>query len=69
MLRLIEPAHKIMVLITQAISDGSGEPRCLHTCSVEVDEGSTKNQTYARLKNEFTEAEKYHNLMRWRNLW
>ena len=28
---LFEPAHKIMVLITQAYWDGSGEPAHLHS--------------------------------------
>ena len=40
---------------------------------MEVDEGSERNSdiqpqwmtAYARLKNAFTEDEKYHNLMRW----
>ena len=47
--------------------------RCSHTYSMEVDEESDqksdilrhKMAAYARLKNEFTEDEKYHNLMRW----
>ena len=44
---IIEPAHEIMVLITEATSEGSGEPaqsrqsiRCSHTSSMEVDEAS-----------------------------
>ena len=44
--------------------------RCSHTWPMEADEGSDKFQTssptvHARLKNEFSEDEKYHNLMRW----
>ena len=46
---------------------------CSHTWSMEEDEGSYKNQTsnphwmaaHVRLKNEFTEDEKCHNLMSW----
>ena len=49
--------------------------RCSHTGKMEVDEGSDQksdNQphwkaAHAHLKNEFTEDEKYHNLMRWLN--
>ena len=45
----------------------------LHTQSMEVDEGSDQKirhlapwmSAHARLKNEFTEDEKYHNLMQW----
>ena len=44
-----EPAHEIMVLITYATSEGSGEPaqsrqslRCSHTCSMDIDEGSSQ---------------------------
>ena len=44
-----EPAHEIMVLITLATSEGSGEPAHPHL----------------HLKNEFIEDEKYHDLMRW----
>ena len=44
--RWIEPAHEIMVLITWATSEGSGQSvRCSHTWSMEIDEGPTKNQT------------------------
>ena len=39
-----EPAHEIMVLTTYATSECSGEtarmPRCSHTWSMAVDEGS-----------------------------
>ena len=81
----IEPAHEIMVLITQATSEGSGDPanfaqscqslRCSHTWSMEADKGSDqKSDIYphwmavpAHLKNEFTEEEKFHNLMWWLN--
>ena len=45
--------------------------RCSHTWSMEVDEGSDQKSdiyphwmaAHARLKNEFTEDEKYHNVM------
>ena len=48
---------------------------CSHTWSMEVDEGSDQKSdiwphwvdTHARLKNEFTEDKKCHNLMRWLN--
>ena len=47
--------------------------RCSHTWSIEVDEGSNQNSdiyrhwmaVHARLKEEFMEDEKCHNLMRW----
>ena len=72
---LFEPAHENMVLIKQATSEGSGEPvqsrqslRCSHTQT----NGPTKNghlphwmAAHARLKNEFTEDKKYHNLVSW----
>ena len=32
-IKLIEPAHEIMVLITQATSEGSGEPAHLRSLS------------------------------------
>ena len=47
--------------------------RCLHTWRMEVDKRADQNSgiyphqkvAHARLKNEFTEHEKYHNLMSW----
>ena len=44
--------------------------RCSHTWSMEVDEASDltsdiRTAAHARLKNEFTEDEMYHNLMSW----
>ena len=75
---LIEPAHVIMVLITQATSQGSGEPvhsrqslRCWHSWSMEIDDGSNQKSdikphwmaAHEHLKNAFTEDEKCHNLM------
>ena len=75
-----EPAHEIMVHNTQATSEGSSDPaqsrqslRYSYTWSMEVDEGSDQNSdikphwiaVHMRLKNEFTEDEKYHNLMSW----
>ena len=70
-----------MVLITQTTSEGSGEPAhpcslarafAVRTQSMEVDEGSDQTSNiwphwkaaHVRFK-EFTEDEKYHNLMRW----
>ena len=68
-----------MVLITQAISEGSGEPVHLRSLARafavrthevwKLTKGPTKNQTsspaHVCLKNEFTENEKNHNLMSW----
>ena len=75
-----EPAHEIMVLITSATGEGSGEPAhprslicCSHTWSMEVDEESDQESdilpdwmaAHAQLKNEFTEDEKYHLIISW----
>ena len=51
--KITEPAHEIIVLITQATSEGSGEPHWM--------------AALANWKNEFTGDEKCHNLMRWLN--
>ena len=40
-----EPAHEIMVFIIQASAQSHQSLHCWHTLSMEVDEGSTKNQT------------------------
>ena len=70
-----EPAHEIMVLITQATSDSSGEPahlRSLARAFLVRKYGSRRRvrpkvwmAAYARLKNGFTEVEKCPNLMSW----
>ena len=73
---LYEPAHEGLVLITKATSEGSGEPahpRSLaRVIDVRMKYGSRRSQTpspldgsHARLKNEFTEDGKCHNLMIW----
>ena len=74
----IEPAHEIMVLITKATSEGSPEPEP-SSLFAHIKYGSSRRVqpkirhlahwmvAHARLKNEFTEDEKYHNLMSWLN--
>ena len=74
-----EPGHEIMVLITQATSEGSGESAI---CAVSPEPSLFAHMKYGSrwrvwpntrhlaplcvlLKNEFMEDKKYHNLMRW----
>ena len=71
--------YDIYHIVDQRRSDEPAHPRsltslrCSHTSSKERVEGFDKNQTcsshwmaaHARLKNEFTEDEKYHNPMAW----
>ena len=76
--RIFEPDYVKKVLITLVNSEGSGEPEHLHslarafavrTHKVWSDQKSDIKPhwmaAHGHLKNEFSEDEKYHNLMRW----
>ena len=68
-----EPAHEIMVLITFATSEGSGEPAhprgLAKAFAVRVGPKirhlAIPDDCACAFKERFTEDEKYHNLMRW----
>ena len=67
-----EPAHEIMVL-REASAQSRQSLHCSYTWSMKVDKGSDQKSdilpnwmaAHACLKNEFTEDEKYYNLMSW----
>ena len=79
---ILKWASSCMVLITYATSKGSGafaQSRqslcCSHTWSMEADQGAVRPKlrylwmdAHARLKNQFMEDKKYHNLMSWLKL-